>query len=435
MVKEMFLTCLAHLRTIRLRSTVALLLVVFAISRCRSQFRPPQVSISDQDTVGYSFLMQDSNLIKNRALLRPVFEQLYQQRLNGGERITIVHIGDSHTQGNFMTHEVRLRLQDAFGNAGRGLIFPYRLAGTYGPRDFLVETNCSWRGSSCQRDLDETTPYGVSGFLLETDKSEGRLTIRMRDTATATTNPFTKATVFYRKTPETFDLEIVDDLTNQKSRRLIEDDFSSTYFFDRPVAQLTLQYKKQSDAQKRLVLDGISLENELSGVIYHSIGVSGGKYLDFARAQYFARHVGYLQPDLIVISLGTNEAQGTAGPKGLYSQMKELVSQLQQQSPGTPILLTTPADSYLRGRGFNPYMEQISAIICRFAEDNNLALWDLYGISGGAQSAQKWKSNGLMSKDSVHYSKTGYAVQGKLFYLSLINSYNRYVEGMTEGGK
>jgi lysophospholipase L1-like esterase len=180
------------------------------------------------------------------------------------------------------------------------------------------------------------------------------------------------------------------------------------------------------------VLDGISLENELSGVVYHAIGVNGAKYLDFARAQYFATHVGNLQPDLIVISLGTNEAQGATGPKGLYAQMNELVGQLQQVAPNTPILLTTPADSYLRGKGFNPYMEPVSEVIRRFAADHQLALWDLFAISGGARSAQNWKSLGLMSKDSVHYSKTGYAVQGKLFYLSLINGYNQYVDYFSE---
>lgn len=423
---------LTRFKSVRLRSTAAVLFVLFAIGRCQSQFRPPQVSISDQDTVGYAFLLQDQNQIQNPESLRPFFERLYQQRVRGGERITIVHIGDSHTQGNFMTQEVRLRLQDAFGNAGRGLIFPYRLAGVYGPGDFLVETNCAWSGSNCQRNLDETTPYGISGFLLESNKPESRLTVRMRDTATAATNPFTKATVFYRKSPETYAIELLDDLTNQKGRPLIDDAYSCTYFFDRPVTQFTLQCQKQTDAQKHLVLDGISLENELSGVVYHAIGVNGAKFLDFARAQYFALQVGNLQPDLIIISLGTNEAQGATGPKGLYAQIKALVGQLQQAAPGTPILLTTPADSYLRGKGFNPYMEPVSDIIRRFAADHNLALWDLFSISGGARSAQNWKSLGLLSKDSVHYSKTGYAVQGKLFYLSLMNGYNQYAAFQAE---
>ncbi len=33
-----------------------------------------------------------------------------------------------------------------------------------------------------------------------------------------------------------------------------------------------------------------------------------------------------------------------------------------------------------------------------------------------------------MSQDSVHYSKAGYAVQGKLLYQGIIKSYNNYVE-------
>lgn len=45
-------------------------------------------------------------------------------------------------------------------------------------------------------------------------------------------------------------------------------------------------------------------------------------------------------------------------------------------------------------------------------------------MGGGENSAENWKSNGLMSPDSVHYSRAGYAAQGKLLYMGLINAYN-----------
>ncbi|MBK8556204.1 MAG: hypothetical protein IPL65_10765 [Lewinellaceae bacterium] len=415
-----------------LRGWISLLLVVLAISQCQSQFRQPQVSITENDTVGYRFLQSDSNQITNKQTLEPFFKKLFIQRVSGGERISIVHIGDSHIQGNFMTEQVRYRMQDAFGDAGRGVIFPYKLAGTNGPRDYLVETDARWKGSNCQRNLAETTPYGLTGFCLETTQDKGDLIVRARDTSSTRTSPFTKVTIYYRKSPKSFPFEISDDVTNQQARRLIEDDYSSTFFFDRPVVQFKLLFQRTSPEQLSLAIDGICLENELAGIVYHSIGVNGGKFMDFARAAFFSKQVGNLQPDLIILSMGTNEAQGASGPKGLYGQMQELYDQLKANAPGVPILLTTPADSYLRGKGFNPYMPQVSDVIRRFAKDHNLALWDLYALSGGEKSAHYWKSSGLMSSDSVHYSKAGYLVQGKLFYQSLMNGYNIFVDNLAQ---
>ncbi len=177
------------------------------------------------------------------------------------------------------------------------------------------------------------------------------------------------------------------------------------------------------------MLDGIMLENELSGVIYHTIGVNGGKFSDFVRARFFARQLADLNPDLIILSFGTNEAQGKISTNYVYQQIDELIRQCRRYAPKAYFLLTTPADSYLRGRGFNPYMSDISAVIRQYATDHHYALWDLFRIGGGEHSAQNWKTNGLMSSDSVHYSKSGYAVQGKLLYQSLIQAYNGFAQG------
>jgi len=419
-------------RTFYLR-TIALFTFSLVVSQCQSQFQPPQVEITDQDTTGYPFLRQDENDLVNREYLEPLFQKLYRQRTEGGQRITIVHIGDSHILGNFLTHEVRARLQNAFGDAGRGLIFPYKLAGTNGPKDYLVESDVRWSGSNCQRDRDEATPYGLSGFLLETPQPEGQLTFRLRDTSTSETRLFTKMTIFHRRDDDAFDFLVHDEVTKQDAVLFLQDEFFKAYYFDRPVAQASLIYKRRDkQTNGKLAIDGVLLENERSGVVYHSIGVNGGKFSDFARARFFARELADLNPDLIILSFGTNEAQGQQTARSLYQQIDGLVSQLRQYAPNAYFLFTTPADSYLKGRGFNPYMNQISEVISQFARDKNYALWDLFQLSGGEKSAQNWKSSGLMSSDSVHYSKSGYAVQGKLFYQSLIRAYNDFVHSHTD---
>ncbi|MBK9337086.1 MAG: hypothetical protein IPM98_11100 [Lewinellaceae bacterium] len=419
---------------IRFRSAMSLFLLLLCAGQCQSQFRPPKVEITEQDTVGYGFFRQEENGIENAAYLEPLFHKMFRQRVGGGHKISIVHIGDSHVLGNFMTHEVRQRLQNAFGDAGRGLIFPYKLAGSNGPRDYLIETDARWHGTNCQRDLNVATPYGVSGFLLETFLETGNLTIRLRDTSTAETRLFTKVVVFHREDDGPVDMTVQDDVTGQKAVLYLQDEFFKSFYFDRPVAQARVSFDRRQTEKTggRFALDGILLENEMAGVVYHSIGVNGAKFSDFVRARYFGRQLADLNPDLIVLSFGTNEAQGKLTANHVYQQMGELVAQLKKYAPNARFLFTTPADSYLRGQGFNPYMGPISAEIKRFAQENGYALWDLFLLAGGEHSAKNWKSAGLMSSDSVHYSKLGYAVQGKLFYQSLMQAYNAFAGQVIE---
>ncbi len=419
------------LRLSRLRVLACTACSLLFITQCQSQFRPPQVQITDADTVGtgYTFIRQSENEIENRDYLEPVFAKLFDQRTQGGKKISIVHIGDSHILGNFLTQEVRDRLQREFGDAGRGILFPYKLAQSNGAKDFLAETNCRWTGSNCQRDLSPETNFGAAGFKLSTINPQAELTFRLRDTATAESRFFSKVTVFQRKTALEYDLEVRDETSNQVAQLFIEDEYARTFYFDRPVGSVTIAAKKNSGQQKTLTIDGISLENELSGVLYHSIGVNGAKYMDFARAKYFARQVADLEPDLVILSFGTNESQGSTDPNYMRRTMDLLTSQILERSPGTRILLTTPADSYLRGKGLNPHMAETSEVIRKYAREKGYGLWDLFNFTGGENSSALWKSNGLMTSDSVHYTKHGYALQGKLLYQSLVKGYNGYLEG------
>lgn len=401
------------------------------VGQCQSQFRPPQVQITDADTVGsgYSFIRQDDNEIENRNYLEPVFEKLFTQRTQGGKKISIVHIGDSHILGNFLTREVRDRMQREFGDAGRGLLFPYKLAQSNGAKDFLAETNCRWVGANCQRDLSPETNFGAAGFKLSTTNPGAELTFRMRDTATSESRFFTKVTVFQRKTALEYDLEVRDETSNQVAQLFIEDDYARSFYFDRPVGSVTIAAKKNMAQERTLTIDGISIENELSGVLYHSIGVNGGKYMDFARAKYFARQVADLEPDLVILSFGTNESQGNTEPGYIRRTMELLTTKILEGSPSAHIMLTTPADSYLRGKGLNPHMAETSQVIREFAREKGFALWDLFNFTGGENSSVLWKSHSLMTSDSVHYTKYGYALQGKLLYQSLMKGYNGFVEG------
>src|SRR5450631_1614697 len=89
----------------------------------------PKVGLS----LKYKFLKTELNRIENDSTsLASFYKKLSMQKKNHNHKISIVHIGDSHLQADFFSGEVRKLLQQQYGNAGRGLMFPFKQANTNG---------------------------------------------------------------------------------------------------------------------------------------------------------------------------------------------------------------------------------------------------------------------------------------------------------------
>jgi len=89
------------------------------------------------------------------------------------------------------------------------------------------------------------------------------------------------------------------------------------------------------------------------------------------------------------------------------------------------ILFTLPPDSNKRGK-HNADLEKVGFEIESWAEEHDYAWWDLSVVMGGKKSISKWRSEGLASKDMVHFSPQGYMLQGKLLYQALMRAYTSY---------
>ena len=414
-----------------LKSSVALLLLWVCwlpFSGCQSPPRPAKITLTAADSARFSFIKMEENRIENSPFLDPVFQKMWEQRVKTGQKISIVHIGDSHILGDFLTRFVRERLQKEFGNAGRGLIFPYRQAGTNGPSDYVFEGKGGWSANDLNTAKNDV-PVGVAGFSVASTNADGSLRLILR-TDSSDIGRLSKLTIFHPNTETAFDFEITDNdhPEAEKAMPVIDGDWFTSYYFDNPTGELTIKNLRKSPGQKSCRIDGICIENELSGIIYHAIGVNGARIEHFTNAKFFSKQVADLNPDLIIISLGTNEGQNDdLSENDIKKQVVELVEKLRESCGSPAFLLTTPADSYLRGKGFNPHMARISRGIVAAAKESGAGYWDLFEVTGGQNSSQKWRNAGLFTRDSVHYTREGYQVQGKLFFQAMMNGYNEFV--------
>ncbi len=376
----------------------------------------------------YQLEDHENNVIQNAAHLEDFFEHLYQQKVSNDRIINIVHIGDSHIQADYMTSVVRRNFQMHFGNAGRGLIVPLRVAGTNEPSNFITRSNVKWLSKRCVHPA-EPLPIGVGGVTISTSDPGARLEIYMNDLWMDYT--FRKLSLFYKKDPSSFGFLIRDTLGNELAR--VDpavspfDGFSETQLRT-PASAVVIEMQKVRELQDQATIYGVLFSNEANGIFYHAIGVNGAKYEHYNAAKLFSRQTSALQPELFIISLGTNEAINFPYlDRNLFSHVDKLVNSLRTYNPLAKIILVTPPNAFRKKVKANPGINTVRETILQYAVENGFAFYDLYKAMGGDNAANMWRAAGLVRPDGVHFTKEGYEYQGNLLFSALMKSYNEFV--------
>jgi lysophospholipase L1-like esterase len=398
---------------------------------CLGSPLPGQDTLSAGEGKRYDFLVQEENHIHNVVSLSDFYEKLYRLRKGENIQVRVIHLGDSHIQADFLSSTIRQNFHRDFGNGGRGLIFPGRVARTNEPSNIFTSSGSLWQVKRMVFP-DQPLPIGIGGITLRTVQPNATLAIRVLDSPPLNYS-FNKITLFFKKDVSSFNVVIKDSVNEDVA-------FIGPYTFE-PFAntstvllpfrthQVTFQMLSSTAAQNQATLFGINLENGKPGVVYHAIGVNGAKFKHYLAAELFVDQTAALAPDLLILSLGTNEALDYPyfDPQ-FANQMDSLIQRLRAKNPNAKILLTTPSDSYRRKTRRNPGVEFIRNKIKNYADLHNLAYWDLYQAGGGKHSADLWKKSRLMRYDGIHFTANGYVLQGNLLYEALMKGYNEYVQ-------
>ena len=161
------------------------------------------------------------------------------------------------------------------------------------------------------------------------------------------------------------------------------------------------------------------------GVCYYIAGANGAEFSTYNQNSLFFKETAMLHPDLVIISLGTNEAFGNLEQDIFENNIDAFVSQIRWYNPSAEILITTPGDALKRKRTININIERARSILINYAAVAKVALWDLNAIMGGEGSMKKWFSAGLSQNDRIHLNREGYNLQGFLLFNALMNELDK----------
>lgn len=347
---------------------------------------------------------------------------VYQLLDTSSRPVSMLHLGDSHVQAGFFPDAVRKVLQDTFGYAGRGFVFPYNLAGTNGPDGYRWSSPQRWSG---ERMVDRNVKEwpGPGGIMLSRENAPASIQFSM-DSAIG------KLTVWYEGDglPETTGgMAHAGDSDGPAREALIVADSGMT--------TIGMRFP----AVRRFY--GAVEQRDTNGIVYSAIGINGAQF------QHYNIYNGGVagtaavmtKPVLVILSLGTNEAFGAITPAQLKAEMEITVSAIREYAPDARLIFTTPPSGMMKKRSipYRPkgskrtrYRTQYAAVpqaaalrqaIIEYCREEGHACWDLFGdMRGDARFSRAW------SHDHVHFNAYGYRLQGELLGKAILNGYHQW---------
>lgn len=377
--------------------------------------------------------------------LHPFYRELDALRMRHDTVVTVVHLGDSHIQAGYETGQTMRRLQEIFGNAGRGWVGPLKLSRVNEPNDYFIQSVVrEWEVGRCIQARPKTS-IGIGGFGIRTVSPSVNLDLIIGPVNGAG-YAFNRA-VFYRneKAMPMLPAGIWKDSirTSLATEPCVPGILADTFFITCLTDTLQLHSTRRKQGTDSLLpasafnntYYGFQLTNGGPGLLYHSIGVNGSMFIHYTDRAYLEQ-LALLKPSLLIISLGTNETFGRRFNKPEFKgQVQAFIQLVKDVLPQTALLLTTPAECYKRvtvnkKRTYvrNENSEKAAEVLLDVALEEGIACWDLFRITGGKNSSRQWYERKLMGRDRIHFTKEGYGEQGELLYRALIKSYNEHIE-------
>lgn len=381
------------------------------------------------DFVNYSINRLD--FPADSAYMATLYEKMDKLIFEGVGKINIIHIGGSHVQADIVSGRLRERLATFFpGNKGsRGLIFPYKVAGTNNPGNYFVSYTGKWE--TCKNVTPKATcELGLTGMSITTKDTSSTISIALKK-ENYPAYDFNRIRIFHRADTNQFKIKLgwLDSTSYSviyDYEKGITDIYLKTY-----LSELQIQFIKTSSNQWYYTMYGIQLENDDAGITYHAIGVNGAGTYSYLKCSLFEQHLAEIKPDLVILALGINDAAGSAfNPSTFELNYEKIIEKIHTASPGAAVIFITNNDSYRKVRRKYYVNNNATAVRERMyslATKYNLAVWDFFNIMGGLGSMATWQKNSLAANDRVHFSTAGYKLMGDLLFNAILRSYENHM--------
>ena len=342
----------------------------------------------------------------------------------GRGNVNVWHIGGSHVQAAFFPNRIMNGIDSLTLRGDRGFLFPLKLAGTNYDKTYRISTTGEWEAPILTRNSDLRRPrYGVTGYGARTASPDASVGFRLNADGSGRWSCESVRVLGYGSSDRAYPyiLCLADTL------RFEFEAATHSYLFDLPAPTDSVVVRFHVPAGEEFTLNGLQPLSWRPGVNYFASGVNGAalpSWLD--KCEDLERDLQLVHPDLAILAVGINDSATSVKnfkPERFKENYRRLIEMVRRISPECAFIFVTNNDSYRyvrRGMSWNGNGEAVRQAMLELAKEYGAAVWDLYGVMGGAHTVEKWRDAGLAKNDRLHFTDEGYNLLGDLFVEALV---------------
>lgn len=353
--------------------------------------------------------------------LKRFYEALRSLENDPSRKVRIGYYGDSMTDGDLITQDLREHFQDRFGGGGVGFV-PITSESAKSRASIVHQFSPDWKKISFVTDFRPKYSFGLSGNVFFITDSTGSAWLRIRPTAYKKHNSrLDQITLYYGKSKNR------SGTVNQQS--LITDSLVNSIRLNPKGNIADFQFRNAAE----IPFYGVSLD-EPNGVNLDNFSSRGNSGLPFSLFDIrlmndFDKTLHY---DLIVLHFGANVlSYGKKNYSWYENSMTKVVNHLKECFPNTDILIISTAD---KASKINGKMQTDPSVAFLLEAQRNYALstqsgfLDLYDLMGGENSMVNWADSepSMANKDYTHFNSRGAEKIAGLIYNQIIKGYEDF---------
>jgi lysophospholipase L1-like esterase len=378
----------------------------------------------------------------------------------GRRGLVILQIGDSHTAADFLTGELRRRLQARYGRGAPGYVTAGKPHIGVRSSSLKITASSGWSYKSLQRPDAAAPEFWLSGY-------------------NAVASAVGEVMTFGTERPQAFETIEIEVLRQPGGGTIdvkLDGVIETTYNLASPkVEPVVIRLVPSRGATERMrelsikitgagqvSVASVAIHNKQSGVTYNSIGYPGAQasLLNKFTSRLFANDLMRINPQIVVLAFGTNEAFNEKLDLPAYAKTYErIVDKIRSALPRAVIVVVGPPDfaelpaacrkdkapqatcrtsprEVTATNGTSNGNADASECLWRtparlarirqvqreIADRQGLVYWNWASIMPSECGAHRWAtaSPPLMAKDHVHFTIEGYKKSADHFLQTLI---------------
>jgi len=361
----------------------------------------------------------DSSLITDYAvdtlaMMKGFYKKLDNLRHNKG-KVRIAYFGDSFIEADYITGELRTRLQHIYGGNGVGFV-PVQSIVADSYQSIYFNNNTSWTDYNF-RNNPQKLPLGLTGHVFY---SNGNSWCEYG----AAKNRLAGVYLYTGKTQDTNTLVTVDKDGIKNNININNDGYINQTVLNEGNA---IKKLKLSCTNKNLPVYGVSIE-DTTGVYIDNYAFRGNTGLLGLQvpADVIEGFKKYFIYDLVIVHYGLNAIVHNETNFDWFDRgIGKLIQKIKASYPGVPILLVSTSDiAYNEGGQYvtDPAVPILVQTQNETAKKNKVAFWNLYYSMGGANTIANWADGDtvLAYKDYMHVNERGADKIAGIFFNKLV---------------